>query len=441
MSLNNFNLWRCKHGSVGILLALLLPVLIVMAGGAIDYSRVARLDQDLQAASQAAVLAAANDGRLALLNGEVSGEQELLTYVNQAAIQRFQAKLNSSELSHVTKMTPNAELVNDEIRATMSYAGNADVSFMQLVGLNDFHVAGNSRGSVSLPRYFHITLAFDISASMGIGATSADQDMMLDDFGCAFACHMRSNSTYDRATAIGATMRLDEARMAAVHLLETLENTARYADQYTFSVYVYDNWTRAIVPPGDPNAHDLAYVASKINNEVHMNNFDGGTNTARAMRTIAQDLPASGTGTTPANRKQFLTVFTDGVENAFYIKDDGSYSHGTDDSAVYNDPHLSAWSNVMYALDPDYACTELQSKNIEIFMIHASHVRLDYSRIQWGHKYNLNFVYGELEPIIPDRFSACAGDPANVISSNSINVLETSITDLFERKVMPLRLY
>ena len=441
MFLMKLEFWRCERGGAALLFALLLPVLIVMVGGAIDYSRAARLEQDLQDAAEAAVLAAANDGRLALLSNDISGEQELVAYVEQAAIQRFQAKMSSRMSSDLGSLTPAAALVDGEIRASVAFSGDHTSSFLQLIGVSEFNVGGESHASVSLPRYFHITLAFDISASMGIGATSADQDMMLDDFGCAFACHMRSNSTYDRATAIGATMRLDEARMAALHLLETLENTARFTDQYTFSVYVYDNWTRAIVPPGDPNAHDLAYVASKINNEVHMNNFDGGTNTARAMRTIAQDLPASGTGTTPANRKQFLTVFTDGVENAFYIRDDGSYSHGTDDSAVYNDPHLSAWSNVMYALDPDYACTELKSKNIEIFMIHASHVRLDYSRIQWGHKYNLNFVYGELEPIIPDRFSACAGDPANVISSNSIDVLETSITDLFERKVMPLRLY
>ena len=430
---------RCELGGAALLLALLLPVLIVMVGGAIDYSRAARLEQDLQDAAEAAVLAAANDGRLALLSNDISGEQELVAYVEEAAIQRFQAKMSSSALSNVTEMTPNAALVDNEIHASMVYSGNAGVSFLQLVGLSDFHVAGNSRGSVSLPRYFHITFAFDVSGSMGIGADRADQDMMLADFGCAFSCHVEEPSSHDRAKEIGARMRIDDARDAALELLDAIEYEARTVDQFTFSLYEYDTYPEAIIAPGDPDASDFAYVRTRIG-EVDMNRTRAGTNTARALRQIGEDVPASGLGNTPANRRQFLFVLTDGVEDTL-VYDTTGESGRRDPDAVYNSPYRNASNDILYAMDPVYACTDLNAKNVETYFVHTRQVPIDYAYINSWQRSRYDYIKDVIFPILPERYSACAGVDDHFVSTDQTAEIIDSLVDMFESELNPLRLY
>jgi len=74
-----------------------------------------------------------------------------------------------------------------------------------------------------------ITFLIDNSASLGVGATPADQRIMQNGMGCAFACHL-PNSTFEtpwtpeRAAQLGAKLRIESVREAVTEALTQLKD-------------------------------------------------------------------------------------------------------------------------------------------------------------------------------------------------------------------------
>ena len=430
----------CRRGGLALLFALVLPVLLVLAGGAIDFSRSVLLKREIKAAADGAVLAAANEGRLALLNGNAQSEAELLALVEQAIEARFAAKLGDTLSRHVTTSTPSVAIQGTEILTEISYSASRSNSFLPLVGIDAMEIQSNSHAAVSIPQYYHITFVFDISQSMAIGATSADRQTLDDNFGCAFACHISSydfpNESYGPARGLGVDMQIDIAREAALDLIDDIEYATQFNGQFSFSLYTYDNRSYEIIGPGDPFRTDLDYLRTKISQKVVPNTEYGGTDTYNTLRSIADDLPPSGSGVTPDNPVQFLVVLTDGIENdiQYNVK---SSNWEWDLGAVKNNPT----DHGLWVLDPDDGCGGLQNKNVNIYAIVIERITPTVGSYTQQHKDYFDYIESALMGIIPKRYESCVGATfGRLMVTNSVTEVEDAFDDIFAAITTPLRL-
>ena len=436
-------LGSCERGSIALMFGLVLMVFLAVAGGAIDYGVSSRLNQDLEAAASAAVLAAANEGRVAFLNGDVETEEELKSLIKGSIEGRFEAKIGGLGRVNSGTITPRVIIDDNEIQAHVEYAGVSPNSFLGLIGIEQMHVRGASTAIVNLPRYYHISLVFDVSASMGIGATVADEQTIAGVTNCAFTCHIgdtpQRTSGHERAQAAGAMIRLDVARNAAMTAIDALKHVQETEDQVSFSVHTFDNITYEVIGLGDPSATDFDYVKTKINDSVHMNAEYGGTNIDLALATVAAGLPLSGSGLTTDDRIHYVVVMTDGVQNAqAKLRNSGWFPHP---QAAVNEPNQTfARHEILHALSGTAACSELSSRNIVPYFLYVEYIHPTYGRISGHDQRRFGFIRDTLFDIVPTRFSECAGDPNRVIKATSADDITEAFEDILKALIAPLRL-
>jgi hypothetical protein len=130
------------------------------------------------------VTAGVNDAN-SVFNGNISN-------TNVASGSLLTLTLNST----VTKTGP-------KLNSTVTFSADVPVTFMQVVGFKKVTVSGTSVATVSLPLYLDFYLMIDVSGSMGLPSTNAEQTRLAainpDDFsvypnGCTFACHFQGNA-------------------------------------------------------------------------------------------------------------------------------------------------------------------------------------------------------------------------------------------------------
>jgi len=435
---------RCERGGIVLLFGLMLLVFLAIAGGAIDYAVRSRLAQDLDAAANGAVLAGISDGRIAFLQGDVSSEDELAALVERSIAARFEAKIGGLDNVSSGSLTSRVLVDGDEIRASIDYAGSSPNSFLHLIGLSEMRVGGRSGAIINLPKYYHISLVFDISASMGIGATLADEEIIAAETNCAFACHIGDTadktSSYEKSRDAGAEIRLDVARNAALTALDTVDSVSAVSDQVSFSVHTFDDIPYEVVGLGDSRATDLAYVKARINDTVFMNVENGGTNIEHALAEIARDLPSSGSGLTADDRIHYVVILTDGVEDATSWDSGGSrwVRHPLADP---NEPiGRFTGRDILYALNNGDGCSTFREKNIGAFFIYVEYVDPSFGKVSDLNRRRFGFIEDTLFDIIPDRFADCGGNIGRVIKATSADEIRVAFDELLADLVSPLRL-
>lgn len=434
----------CERGGIALMFGLMLLVFLTIAGGAIDYGIRSRLAQDLSAAANGAVLAGAGDGRIAFLQGDVETEDELADLVERAITARFEAKIGGLDNVEGGAVTTRVQVEDNEIRARVDYTGTSRNAFLHLIGVNEMRIGGESSAVVSLPRYYHVSMVFDISASMGIGATLADEEIIADQTNCAFACHIRdtadTTSSYEKSRDAGAEIRLDVARQAAQTALDALNDVDAFPDQVSFSVHTFDDIPYEVVGLDDPRATDLTYIKAQIDDAVFMNVVHGGTNIEHALSEISAELPSSGSGLSADDRIHHIIVFTDGVEDAT-TWDPDTDKWQRHPLAEPNEPIGRFTSrDILYAMNDGDGCSTLRAKNIGAFFIYVEYTHPSFGKVSGLNRRRFGFIRDELFDIIPDRFSDCGGDIGRVIKATSPDEIEAAFDDLLVDLVSPLRL-
>ncbi len=268
--------------------ALIAPMLVFAAGGAIDYGRAAQINTKLNAAADAAALAALTPAML----------QQSATVAQAAASAMFTGLADS-----VSGLTKNATKVtvtittgaNPLIRnVEVSYTTSVNTIFAQVLGMAQMSVKGSSQASAQAPPNIDFYVLLDNSSSMALPATTAGITQMENltlkqaTGGCAFACHQASTNNgdsagnpcsdgtaptlnssmktaspassavycdvskhgaqidnYQLARKKGITLRLDELNSGVSTLLQTASTTAQSSQfstppKYRFSIYSMD---------------------------------------------------------------------------------------------------------------------------------------------------------------------------------------------------------
>jgi hypothetical protein len=268
--------------------ALVAPALVFGAGAAIDYGRAAQIHTKLNAAADAAALAALTPAML----------QQSATVARAAANSMFTGLANG-----VSGLTAGATQVTVTVttgatpltrNVEVSYSTSVNTIFAQVLGVAQLSVQGAAQASAQAPPNIDFYVLLDNSPSMALPATTAGITQMESltakqiTGGCAFACHQASTNNGDTAgnpcadgtaptlnssmaTASPAssgiycnvskhgaqidnyqlarnnsiTLRLDELNSGVSTLLQTASTTAQSSQfstppKYRFSIYSMD---------------------------------------------------------------------------------------------------------------------------------------------------------------------------------------------------------
>jgi Flp pilus assembly protein TadG len=192
------------RGNVAVISALSAIPVVAAIGCVVDYSTATMIKTKLQAAADAATLAAvsANSPVIATAktmtgNGAVTGGQTYTQNFFDSNLTTAPANTGYNSATRSASVSKTGTTIN----ATLTYSATVPTFFLGMIGHSTISVTGNSTSSYTLPSYIDFYLMLDVSASMGMPSTAAEQARLqavnpdnLGEYpkGCTFACHFTS---------------------------------------------------------------------------------------------------------------------------------------------------------------------------------------------------------------------------------------------------------
>ena len=395
-----------RRGNIAVIFALTMVPTIYLLGMVLDYTQALRKQGQLNAAADAAAIAAV---RPAMLMQTDSAAQ-----ATAAAI--FGSTANSlGGLSSVP--TPTITITDTGLQrtVTVSYSAQSVNNFPASLGSQSWPIGGSSTAQAASAPNMNFYLLLDDSPSMGIGATLADINKLIaatasatatapakqpaqSSQNCGFACH-ETNIAHDGGTqdnlAIArnnnVALRIDLVTNAVNQLLNTwsgcpqsgvsggvmqcmsaLNNTTYKAALYTFDVGLNTLQTLSTPKTAGAQVNNIALMPVVYQNCVFSGcssnsatnpTTDYGTDIAGALSTINNIMPAPGLGSNAAGDTAQEVVFlvTDGVED----KISSSCPNAT----------FASHSRCQQPLDTTM-CTTIKNRGIRIAILYTEYLQL-----------------------------------------------------------------
>ncbi len=194
---------RDRRGNVAMMYALSLPVLMFGAALAIDFTHAAKVRTQLNAAADAAALAALTPSMMQQSNATA---QTAATNMFNGEIANIGSLVAGQTNVTISVTNPTNNTLERDV--TVSYtAQNADI-FAGILGVAAMSLSGTSSAKASLAANINFYLLLDNSPSMALPATQAGITQMISLTpiqdnengvwnGCAFACHQASTGNSD----------------------------------------------------------------------------------------------------------------------------------------------------------------------------------------------------------------------------------------------------
>lgn len=200
-----------RRGNVAIITALTMVPMLAAIGCVVDYTYASMVKTKLQAAADSAALATVSNNSPIVASARTSGT---VTNGNTYATNFFNADLTAITNSANMAITPsaNVSMSGNTMTAQVSYTAQVPTFFMGAVAtlmgdpaLSNISIGGTSTATYKLPTYIDFYLMVDVSGSMSMASTAAEQtrlqavnpDNMHPQYpsGCTFACHFtRANA-------------------------------------------------------------------------------------------------------------------------------------------------------------------------------------------------------------------------------------------------------
>lgn len=419
--------------------AIAFPTVLMFGLGAVDYGIMSKSVQDLKQAASAAALAAVNEAQIAFTAQDDVDIEELM---RDTANRIFAARTDGLSFTDITGVDIVSEQSGNRLTAKVNYSAEYSPQVMNLVGPNVYKISDSQRATVSTTSYININLIFDVSGSMGIGSTPADQELVAQATGCAFACHtnsQRGSSSYDRARANGATMRIDTAREAAINAVESIKSTVTIDDQVTFGLYKFSNEPVEILSATDAKSSDFNFVKGMIESEVQMDIYGTGTNVELALANMLTKIPVSGTGRTEDDRVQYIIVLTDGVENTQSCMPGACWRPHY--LANVNAPSMKHANHEINYAPSTTPCVALKDRGARLYFINTEYIVPTTGRISGHNVRRFGFIKDTLHDLVDERMVECTGSVEQVVRTNTPQQIATAFEDVLSDVTTPLRLY
>lgn len=405
-----------RRGNVAVTFALIISILLLVAGLVVDYAVAVHRKLSLDTALDSALLAAAK----AAADAHQRGEKDWQVIGEKAMIVMFRANLPPGTNYVPKSVGVNIKADGGKILATATYTGHSLTTFMSIFGFNEVKLRSTGQATLAMGNYVDISFLIDNSASMGIGKDVASQNKMVAARGCALACHQPDGTTptisAQQAHDVGAELRIDIVRKGTIAAIKELNAMVQESNKrLRIGLYTFSNGLRTLQAPST----DIASVLSAANSiGLDSSNYGGGTFTSQALQQLNAHLPRGGTGASVSDRLSFVVLFSDGIEDsARMVKQSTGDRHYLDASIhEYSDwwtnPPLRMPTNTwIQAFNPKF-CSDLKSSQSSTKGNHTVlAIRVRYM-VAPGLATNsaVRHITQTLPPYLEQSFSTCVSD-------------------------------
>jgi Flp pilus assembly protein TadG len=415
---------RDRRANVAIIFAIASIPTIFLLGMGLDYSSAVRRQAQLDAAVDAAAIAAVTPAMMA----------QDTAVATTTATNIFNGK--AATLSGLQSgPTPTVTITNNGLvrTATVSYTAQATNNFPILLGKTAWTISGTSTASSTVMPNINFYLLLDASPSMAIAGTPAGITTMVNNTasqgGCAFACHESNPSAdnlgnpggidnYQLARNLGVTLRIDLLAQATASLMTTAAATeAANGNTYKVALYTFDVGVNTVqtltsnLTTAKTEAAAINVLTVYDNNCLTSSNCnnDEDTNWDLALSVLNSDMPNPGGGTNVGNDtpQEVLFIVTDGVE----------------------DENVSGTRN--YAMSAS-ECTTIKNRGIRIAVLYTEYLPLPTNA--WYNSY-----IAPIQSNISPTMQACAS-PGLFFDVASGGDISSAMTALFQQAVATARL-
>ena len=355
-------LCRNRDGNVAMIFALSIIPIIFFAGLGLDFAAATQKRVKLNAAADAAALAAVAPGMMNQPDASAVTAAQTMFTAQAATVP--QLNIDVSQPIVTVTHTGLARNVN------VSYTANSINAFPNVLGLLNggtaqqyWPISGSSQSSSTIPPDMNFYLLLDNSPSMVLAATTAGITTMNDNTtaqgGCAFGCHETNPASgdvagnpivngkqidnYTLAKNLGVTLRIQNVAAATAALMVSAQQyqttNSQYNVVYNMALFTFaNNGIDPVFPPScstssctpSNNLSAAGTAASAVDViEVCSNNYFGpyqngacqGSNSDEdtefdtAMSQMNTLMPKPGTGAANSTPQEVLFIVTDGVED------------------------------------------------------------------------------------------------------------------------------
>ncbi len=455
-----YRLARDRKANVAVIFALTIVPIIFLLGMTLDFTQALRKKEQLDAAADAAAIAAVRPAML----------MQSDTVASDTANAIFMSVANSLPgLASVP--TPTITVTDTGLQRTVSVSYNAaSLNNFPKVLLNtaSWPISGTATSQAAAAPNLNFYLLMDDSPSMGIGATTTDISNLItytapayqsasSSQNCGFACH-ESNIAHDGGTQDnltiarnrGITLRIDLVTNAVNQLLNTwsncpqsgisggvmqcmsaLNNTTYKAALYTFDVGL--NTLASLTTPttAGTKVSNIALMPVYYQNCVFSGcsststtnpTTDYGTNIAGALSSINSIMPNPGLGSNASGDTPQEVVFlvTDGVEDKI--------------SSTCPNATFASHSRCQQPLDTT-VCTTIKSRGIKIAILYTEYLQLKTPNVPVTDSWYMTWVDPYDEPAsstgkIAQNLQSCAS-PGFFSDVQTGGNITQALTDLF----------
>jgi len=323
---------RDRSGNFGVMTALMLVPLIGVGGLAIDISNALMVRSTLQAAADAAAIAAVAETSAGVMQAMQMKSDGQLTAAIEDAKKVFIGHAKMSEEYQLQNFDVDVVKTGTQLKAVFTFDAKVPTTLARVLGQKDVTVAGRAEAVFQTDTFRDFYLLLDNTPSMGVGATPADVKTMVDNTKdkCAFACHIvkdgveDKNSYYYLAKKLGVTIRIDVVAKATAALMDTAKASRKSSNQYRMAVYTFgekaEDTKLLEVSSLTDNLDQVQTKASKIGlMSIPWQGYDNDQQTDfdRALKNIGNLMGTVGTGASAGSPEKILFFVSDGVGDAY----------------------------------------------------------------------------------------------------------------------------
>jgi len=195
---------RDKRGNVAIIFAIAAIPLISAIGCAVDYSMATRMKAKLQSAADAASIAALSQKSPGFLAASVMTGNGTVPEGVTDATNVFNANMNGITGYVMVNKDISVTKTGIKLAASVTFTADVPTTFLKVINYSKLTVTGLSSSAATLPPYLDFYLTLDVSGSMGLPSTGAEQTRLSqvnpDNYrqyptGCTFACHFEPKNS------------------------------------------------------------------------------------------------------------------------------------------------------------------------------------------------------------------------------------------------------
>ncbi|MGY2050631.1 pilus assembly protein TadG-related protein [Methylobacterium sp. JK268] len=452
-------------GNVGLIVAFCLIPFVGLIGLCIDYGLAISSKVKLDAAADAAALAAVATAK-AYIAANASAPDAWKSGIEVGRTKganTFAVNAGTTPFTQYTLAPIDLQKSGRTLSATVSYSGSMAAKFGPIFGIRSMAVEGKAVARTDVPSYLDFFLLIDVSGSMGLPSTPEGQSSlasynndMFGDYkqGCQFACHFPGYNGYDLALKYGIQLRSGAVNVAVCNLIRRASKPL-VANQYRIGLYPFISEMATLQPislnmsalsskagcgSNNPAVFtellDTGVTQLAVNGDPSTGTGSGGTHFEAVLRDIATTIAASngfGDGLTQAKPKPFIFLITDGMQNnqRFIVSSSGKYIYSGNPSRFreYGDARWSDGGSQPSVIDPSL-CTALKNSGATISILYIPYIRIEFVD-RGGGVAAENKKVNAFSPSVPNALSACASSPDYFHTAGSPDAIDKALDAMF----------